>query len=183
MKIKKRIILVGGAGSGKDYARKILENIGFKYAIPYTTREPRIGEKEGIDYYFRNKQFFIKNIFDLFSITEFNNWLYGITQKQFYEECNLFILPPKEILNLSKKDRNESFVIYFDISKKIRIERLKKRKNYNDNIIRRINSDEKDFNNFKEYDYVIKNPNFTKEDLINIIKNIKINKNGKKELL
>ena len=51
----RRIILVGKGGSGKDHARKILEDSGFRYCVSHTTRPPRDGEIQGKDYHFISK--------------------------------------------------------------------------------------------------------------------------------
>lgn len=49
------IILQGGSGSGKTLLAKMLhERLGIPKAITCTTREPKQGEQEGIDYYFIN---------------------------------------------------------------------------------------------------------------------------------
>ena len=49
---------------------------------------------------------------------------------------------------------------YYFISKETRTLRLKERGDLNDKIQRRIDADEIDFANFKDYDIVVNNPNF-----------------------
>lgn len=77
----KVILLLGEAGSGKDYIAKLLMkyNIFFKHklhkVITATTRPPRQGEIDGINYYFMNKDIF-KNI-EMLESTCFNSWYYG----------------------------------------------------------------------------------------------------------
>jgi guanylate kinase len=61
---------------------------------------------------------------------------------------------------MSKEDRAESFVVYFDIDIDIRRQRLSERSDA-DTVDRRIEADELDFSGFVNYDYVITNPNFT----------------------
>ena len=51
-----RIILVGPGASGKDFMRKRLEERGMTYAVSYTTRPPRPGEKDGKDYFFLSQE-------------------------------------------------------------------------------------------------------------------------------
>ena len=51
--MKGKIIIVGPGGSGKDFLRKKMVNKGFKYGVSFTSRPPREGEEEGIDYYYR----------------------------------------------------------------------------------------------------------------------------------
>lgn len=59
------IVLSGPSGVGKGTVRKaIFDNYSndFDYSISMTTRKKRVGEKEGIDYYFRTKEEFEKLI-------------------------------------------------------------------------------------------------------------------------
>jgi guanylate kinase len=46
------IILVGPSGSGKSTAERALTAHGFQRGISLTTRAPRAGEAEGVDYHF-----------------------------------------------------------------------------------------------------------------------------------
>lgn len=59
------IIYSGPSGVGKGTVRKELfelEDLHLKYSISMTTRHPRDGEKEGIDYFFVDKETFEKAI-------------------------------------------------------------------------------------------------------------------------
>lgn len=46
------IILMGKAASGKDTLQKELVNQGFERVVTATTRQPREGEQDGVDYHF-----------------------------------------------------------------------------------------------------------------------------------
>jgi guanylate kinase len=55
------IVLSGPSGVGKGTVRKALfeePDIDFQYSISMTTRKKRIGEVEGVDYYFRSHEEF-----------------------------------------------------------------------------------------------------------------------------
>lgn len=52
MKNKNLIIFVGDSGSGKSYYEKAMYNLGFDKLVSHTTRNPRIGEVNSVDYYF-----------------------------------------------------------------------------------------------------------------------------------
>lgn len=54
--------LCGRSGSGKDSILKRLlkQNLHIKPVIPYTTREMRVGEKEGVEYFFMNNDKFFE---------------------------------------------------------------------------------------------------------------------------
>jgi guanylate kinase len=157
----KRIIFVGKAGSGKDYARQQMENYGFKYCVSHTTRPPREGETNGIDYHFISLDSAIHHFIEkklLYEYVMFNGWFYGTSIDEF-QRSNLFIMTPGGISKLKPKDRNESFIVYIDIPIDVRRERLLKRKDA-DNVDRRLTADENDFENFSDFDHRITDPNF-----------------------
>jgi guanylate kinase len=157
----RRLILVGKGGSGKDYARKILEDKGFRYCISHTTRPPREGEVNGRDYNFISRDsaahhYIPRDLFYEYVI--FNNWLYGTTKEEF-ERSNLFIMTPSGISKLLPNDRLESFIVYFDIDIDTRRRRLNERGDI-DVIERRLEADDLDFENFTNFDYRIVDPEF-----------------------
>ncbi|USS87553.1 guanylate kinase [Fructilactobacillus hinvesii] len=59
------IVLSGPSGVGKGTVRKALfedPNVDFNYSISMTTRQPRDGEQNGVDYYFVSKEEFEDHI-------------------------------------------------------------------------------------------------------------------------
>lgn len=168
-----KIIITGKAASGKDYIRKQLEKSPFiSYAPPFTTRPARMGEVNGVDYYFldditydkmeQNGSFVVSN--------EFNGWKYGITYNQIISNKNLFILSPRAIQDIPQKYRDEFFIIYIDVAKDVIIDRLKTRPMPGDTSAARIARDDVDFELFlknKQYDLIVKDEN--KSDLIDMI--------------
>lgn len=61
MKNKKILVLVGGSGSGKTaIANKLTGACGFRKVVTTTTRSPRVGERDGIDYHFLSVEEFSK---------------------------------------------------------------------------------------------------------------------------
>jgi guanylate kinase len=155
--MKGKIIIVGPGGSGKDYLRKKFTARGFRYGVSFTSRPPRDGEEDGVDYFFRDENFFEVNKDIFLEVQIFNGWYYGISKGEF-EEKDLFILSPAGLRSLSKEDRERSMVIYLKPPEGIRIQRLSER-NDADSLQRRIFADRKDFSDFCDYDIII-----TKED-------------------
>jgi guanylate kinase len=157
-----KVILIGKAASGKDHMRKVLEGRGFNYGTSYTTRPPRNGEIDGEDYFFLSDEDFAKmdDEDQWYEYVQFNGWMYGTTKKQFLENCNLFIMTPIGISFIDPVDRKNCTIIYLDIPSDIRLSRLYDRDDSEDKIERRMKADEKDFENFTNYDIVINNPNF-----------------------
>lgn len=155
-----RIIFVGKAGSGKDTLRNRMAEKGFKKEVSYTTRPPRAGEEHGKDYYFVTEEQFLSDLAHncFYEHNFFNGWYYG-TFLSSWSMCDLFIMTPSGVAQIKPEDRKNCFVIYLDINEGIRRERLLKRSSP-DSIERRIEADEKDFENFTDFDMRITTPTF-----------------------
>lgn len=85
-------VISGPSGTGKGTVLKeVFKNIeNLHYSVSATTREPRNGEKEGINYYFISKEKFDKMVSDgemLEHVTKFTNW-YGTPKKAVEEKLN-----------------------------------------------------------------------------------------------
>ena len=89
----------------------------------------------------------------------FNHWFYGTSFDEFYSS-NLFIMTPKGIAKLKPEDRVESIVLYLNIDEETRKKRLEERRD-SDDVKRRLEADFHDFSDFTDFDYEIKDPNFT----------------------
>jgi len=173
LKTKKRLILVGKAASGKDYARKICEQwLGMPYQVSYTTRPPRDCEQNGLDYYFVTDEQFIEKIDadEWYEFVVFNGWYYGTAKEQFYTKNSVFIMTPSGLSHLSKEDRADSLVIYFDIDEETRENRMYQRAGNADSDKRRIEADHKDFEGFSNYDEKMSSPTFYISDIADIVK-------------
>lgn len=156
----KRIVLVGRAASGKDHARKLFTNRDYKYAVSFTTRPPRDGEIDGVDYYFLTDEKFQQMIEanEFYEYVSFNGWHYGTSNAQFYND-NIFIMTPHGVSKIKPEDRASTFIMYFDMPLDIRKERLMLR-NDADKVDRRIAADDLDFQDFTDFDLRIKNSDF-----------------------
>lgn len=164
--MKKRIILVGKAASGKDYLRRVFLENGYSNAVSYTTRPARVGEKEGVDYKFISEElardYINNNIF--LEYVYFNGWIYGTTKEQWDTE-KVFIMTPAGLSHAEGVDRDESFVIYLNIKAEDRFDRLFSRQMPGDSIERRMMADEVDFKNFENYDAFITSSDFIWHDI------------------
>lgn len=168
---KKRIILVGCAASGKDYARKICEQwLDMPYQVSYTTRPPREEEQHGLDYFFVTEEQFLEKVDadEWYEFVVFNGWYYGTTREQFYTQGAVFIMTPSGLAHLSETDRAESLVVYFDIPEEIRETRMQYRRGNADSIQRRLVADRADFNSFTNYDVKVTDPGFNIGDIAEI---------------
>jgi guanylate kinase len=158
MQKNKRIIIVGPGGSGKNYLAEKFERRGYVRCVTTTSRPPRETEKHGVDYYFEDSEFFVKNRHLFYEIDEFNGWLYGTLNEDF-SEADLILMTPRGIKNLQPVERNSSVVIYLNPPKEIVEQRLRARKDA-DSADRRMKTDAEDFSDFTDFDIEIKDPNF-----------------------
>lgn len=156
----KRIIIVGKAGSGKDYLKQLLIDKGFIPDISFTTRPIRKGEIRDVTYHYVEEEDFEQDIANRFfhQYDNFNGWYYG-TSRESWINNNIFIMTPGGIAKLSEEDVKSSFIIYLDIDENIRRERLAMRSDA-DTVERRVLADERDFKDFKTYTIRIDNPSF-----------------------
>lgn len=156
-----RIAIVGKAASGKDLMKRRFVERGMKPSVSYTTRPPREGEVDGIDYNFITEETAREMIKagEFYEYVEFNKWIYATSKKQFFDS-DVLIMTPAGIAQLSTEDRKTTTIIYVDIDRLIRIERLNNRKMPGDSMYRRLDADELDFENFSDYDIRINNANF-----------------------
>jgi len=156
-----KIILVGKGAAGKDYLKNRLAGKGFIASVSCTTRPPRPNEVEGVDYFFIDRDSFMSIVDsgEMLEWMEFNGWLYGMTKEEF-EKSDIMIMSKDGLSMLPKKYRDQCIVIYLDISRLCRVSRLANRNDKNDTVWRRLETDEEQFKNFKDYDIRIKNDDF-----------------------
>jgi guanylate kinase len=176
---KEKLIILSPSGGGKNFLMRKLVEKGLIPCLKWTTRPPRKFEQQGVDYNFVNESTFIQSISNgnflvhqKFEVTpegkEPETWYYGLTNEEF-QRAQVFIMTPGEFSNINKELRKECFVVYLDISREIREQRLFRREDKNDSIKRRLDSDEEDFKDFNDYDLKIKDPEFTADDVYDLM--------------
>ena len=156
-----KLILVGKAASGKDYLKHKLERKGFTVGVSHTSRKARHNEVDGIDYHFVTKEQFETKIEanDFIEYMEFNGWFYGQTETDF-DTADVMIMSKDGLDMLPEEYRAQCAVIYLDVDRITRIERLNDRADVNDTIKRRMETDDTQFKDFKDFDIRIKNGDF-----------------------
>jgi guanylate kinase len=179
MQKTEKLILIGPSGSGKDYLLRKVTEKGLKPGIKWTTRPPRKHEKQGVTYNFVDWFTFQNSIamdeflcYQKFNVTpeekDPETWYYGITKEEF-ENSQVLIMTPGEFKNITPEQRKLCFVVYLDIDRSVRESRLFKRKDKNDSIKRRLDADEEDFKEFNDYDLKVRDPEFTAEDVYDLM--------------
>jgi dephospho-CoA kinase len=78
-------------------------------------------------------------------------------------------MTPGELNQIDPIIRKKCFVVYLDIDRKVRESRIMRRNDNNDSIIRRLEADELDFSNFRDYDLKITDPEFEVDDIISLM--------------
>ena len=190
----KIIILCGQSGSGKDTLATKLVNNHFHRVITNTTRPPRNGEVDGVDYNFITDLDFYALIAQNKMIeyrkynTEFGTWYYGssvnnidLTKHDYVVILTLDAIPKY----IDKFGKENCIVFYIDCPKSIREKRAQARdpKGFNqDEWDRRVIADKIDFANekiIKLCDFKIANYERPIREVVGeILKDIKMWKNG-----
>lgn len=158
----KIIALMGEAGSGKDtILHRIMEKYPsyFNEIISCTTRPPRQGEKEGVNYHFLSVEDFIRKILngDMLEATEFNGWHYGTdSQSLTIDKINIGVFNPEGVRCLQEDENIELYVFYVRAAGKQRLLRqLNREENPDvDEIIRRYKADTEDFSFLNDIKYI-----------------------------
>ena len=157
----KIVALMGKAGSGKDtILHKIMEKYPsyFHEIVSCTTRPPREGEKDGINYHFLSIDEFTRKILngDMLEATEFNDWHYGTDRESLtINKINIGVFNPEGIRCLQEDDNIELYVFYVRAAGKQRLLRqLNREENPDvDEIVRRYKTDTQDFGYLEDIRY------------------------------
>ncbi len=176
---KEKLILLGKSGSGKDYLLRKLTEKGLKPGVKWTTRPPRKHEVADVSYKFVSEERF-KNLiserkficYQDFLVTpdgkEPETWYYGMTKEEF-NSSQIFIMTPGEFSTLNTEQRKGCFVVYLDIDRKTRKQRIQGRGDKNDSVERRLDADEIDFKDFSDYDLRVTDPEFEADDIYSLM--------------
>lgn len=167
-------IIMGKAGSGKDYVISELKKRGLKKIVAYTTRPRRKGERNGREYcYISDSEFIDKFTHGFFTAVKAYNvngkvWRYGFRANEVLnashdDENHIMILTPEGVVDVinflqQHSSDNNVKVIYLFANQKTILKRLKKRKDKDDSMQRRMNTDNLDFKDATTLaDYIVYN--------------------------
>lgn len=173
-------IISAPAGGGKTTITSLLlkEIPNLTRVITCTTRKPREGEKDGVDYIFLSKE-------------EFENWIKeGKLLEYAVVHGNYYGTPKEEVEKLLKEGKDVILVIDVQGMRQVKgkikplttifiippsidelINRMKKRGDSEEEINKRLNTAKQEFKHWKEYDYIVINDILeeAKEKIKNII--------------
>lgn len=173
----KLIALCGKAGVGKDALLRRTVQLApklFNEIVSCTTRPPREGEKDGVNYHFLTVEQFTEKILngDMLEATEFNGWHYGTMASSLSEDkINIGVFNPAGIAALLEDQDLDLTVFYITAKDKTRLIRQLNREE-DPNIyemLRRFFADEDDFLELPQLNFDNSNfyelPNEEKSDL------------------
>jgi guanylate kinase len=175
------ICLIGHSASGKSTLEKELVKDGFEKIISYTTRPPRKGEIDGVDYHFiSTEQFMEMDKQGKFQETaKYRDWLYGLSLDgvDYKNKHYIAVVTIHGYAELLKAVGKENIIaIYVCVDERERAMRLLKRGDDIDEIMRRIKADRDDFRYVDLIcDYTVRNDDIVKakKEILNIISNAK----------
>lgn len=176
------IVLSGPSGVGKSTVRKALfEKEGHKlvYSVSMTTRKPREGEVDGVDYFFVSKEEFEKRIAEdrMLEWAEFVGNYYGTPKENVDHLLELGHEVVLEIevngaLQVRSKMPEAVFIFLVPPTKKSLYNRLYRRGTESEEVIQeRVDKADREFMLAHKYDYIVVNDNVDKavERIMSII--------------
>ena len=156
--MKNILILCGKAASGKDTLKRYivealeLSGIEFNNVVNTTTRPPREGEIDGVNYHFCSAEEMTKKILndEMAEAVLFNDWVYGTENKALSEDkLNVGIFNLEGIEALRQNPNHNIFAVYLDVEDSVRLIRYLNRENMTkekiNEMFRRYKADEIDF--------------------------------------
>ena len=176
----KILIFVGPSGSGKTTIGEKLSELGYKKLVTTTTRKPRSGESEGVDYYFRETHEL--NDDDFIEQTQYNQKTYGLTKKEVDDSLNkndiVHVSLDRNGAKVMKKEYpDEAVVIFITISQEEMINRMQKRGDNELIIQERIDhcNETGELDPPEETDFIVQNHDMKKAvaEILHIIDRIK----------
>ena len=122
----KIVALIGEAGTGKDtLMQKILTDYPGKFneIISCTTRPPREGEIDGVNYFFIDQEEFAYKVlnYEMLEATNFNDWFYGTSYDTLRSDVlNIGVFNPDGIRAIEGRSDIDLRVFRITCSDKIR---------------------------------------------------------------
>lgn len=124
------IALVGESASGKSSIEKVLvKKYGLQKVISYTTRPPRNGEINGIDYHFISEEKFKQLQSNKFfvEVGEYRGWHYGSSVSDCMKDGMVFVLTPHGLRQMKKIKGLDIISFYINVPRRDRMMKILQR--------------------------------------------------------
>ncbi|MDR3258931.1 MAG: guanylate kinase [Fusobacteriaceae bacterium] len=182
MKKGKLFVVSGPSGAGKStICKEVGKMIRIKLAISATTREPRAGEKNKVDYYFMTKEEYLRRRQndEFLETAEVHGNYYGTLKEEVDESLSngeniILEIDVQGGLQIKKKYPESKLIFFKTFTEKELENRLRNRKTEaEDKIMLRLKNSLEELKHEKEYDITIINNTVEQacSDLIKIIEN------------
>lgn len=151
---------MGESASGKSSIEKYLvDNYGYNKIVSYTTRQPRQGEVDGVDYHFIDKSKFrrLKEQGFFAETAVYNEWYYGIAKRDCAND-KVAVLTPHGLRQVSKIKDINVISFYINVPRRDRLIKILQRGDNIEEAYRRSLSDVGQFDGIEdEVDFVVYN--------------------------
>ncbi|MBR3211269.1 MAG: guanylate kinase [Bacilli bacterium] len=161
------IVVSGPSGSGKDtiVGKVIEENPNVWLSVSATSRKPRKGEEEGVNYYFVDREEFEKRIEDNYFLeyAEYAGNYYGTPKEKIIEKLDkgfdvVLVIEIQGAQKIKELIPEALFIFIMPPSERELLKRLSNRKTEEkDKILERFNIAYKEINEVTKYNYVVVN--------------------------
>lgn len=159
------IVLVGESASGKSsIERYLVDNYGYNKIVSYTTRQPRDGEVNGVDYHFITRSQFrrLKEQGFFAETATYNDWYYGVAKRDCTDD-KVAVLTPHGLRQISKIKDINVISFYINVPRRDRLIKILQRGDSIEESYRRNLSDVGMFDGIKdEVDFIINNDEYKK---------------------
>lgn len=176
------IVLTGESASGKSsIERYLVDNYGYKKIVSYTTRPPRDGEVDGIDYHFISKELFLllKEEGFFAETAVYRGWYYGTAKKDCTND-KIAVLTPHGLRQIEKIKDINTISFYINVPRRDRLIKILQRGDDIEEAYRRSLSDVGQFDGIEdEVNFVIDNIGYEKS-IMEMAEEIKSNVDFKK---
>lgn len=160
------IVVSGPAGSGKGTVNaKLLENEDFAFSVSATTRAPRPGEQDGVNYYYISQDEFRRRISagEMLEYTQYCGNFYGTplseTQKALANGKNLILeIEVEGAMNVKEKFPDAVLILLLPPGFSVQEQRLRGRATETEEKIQeRLAQTRREADRFHKYDYIVYN--------------------------